>query len=63
MISEHTMLAKLKNYDVSGANKSYWTYMNINGFVEEMPVRLAQLLNEEGWTDLQTKQIASKDFA
>ena len=37
--------------------------MNINGFVEELPDRLAQLLNGEGWTDLQTKQIIAKEFA
>ena len=52
MLSETVILAKLKNHDASGANRSYWTYMNINGFVEELPERLAQLLNEEDWTDL-----------
>lgn len=62
MISEKTLICKLSNTDYNGNDKSYWTFMNINGHVEEMPARLAELLNEDDWTQLQTKQITTKEF-
>ena len=52
MISERMLLLKLSNEDQNGNDKSYWTFMNINGHVEELPARLAELLNEEDWTML-----------
>ena len=52
MISERVLLIKLKNQDNNGVDKSYWTFININGNAQELPARFAYLLNEEDWTQL-----------
>ena len=54
-LSDKLILAKLKGSDEQGAN--YWTLMDYEGNMLDMPKGMSEVLNKKDWVTVKSKQV------
>ena len=53
-LSENLVLAKLRG---SSEAKNYWSLMDYDGNIQDMPRGMPELLNKEDWVTVQSKHV------
>lgn len=77
MLNERLMLAKMRGVahglddddksfdsdDMKETSPHYWTLMDVDGNIQELPQGMKELLDKQDWTTIQAKQVKLEDFS